>query len=45
MAELYFADQDAMQAAFASDEAKATTAGFQQIAPPGSRMFIQILDE
>jgi uncharacterized protein (TIGR02118 family) len=45
MAELYFADQDAMQAAFASDEAKATTADYQQIAPPGSRMFIQTLDE
>jgi uncharacterized protein (TIGR02118 family) len=45
MSELYFADQDAMQAAFASDEAKATTADFQQIAPPGSRMFVQTLDE
>jgi uncharacterized protein (TIGR02118 family) len=45
MAELYFADQDAMQAAFASDEAKATTSDYQQIAPPGSRMFIQTVDE
>jgi uncharacterized protein (TIGR02118 family) len=45
MAELYFADQDAMQAAFATDEAKATTTDFQQIAPPGSRMFVQTVDE
>jgi uncharacterized protein (TIGR02118 family) len=45
MAELYFADQDAMQAALASDEANATTADYQQIAPPGSKLFIQTVDD
>lgn len=45
VAELYFADQDAMGAAFASDEGKATAADFQQIAPPGSRMFVEVLDD
>lgn len=44
-AELYFADQDAMNAAFGSEEGKATAADYQQIAPPGSRMFITMLDE
>jgi len=45
MAELYFADQPAVQAAFASEEGQATAADYQQIAPPGSRMFIAGLDE
>jgi uncharacterized protein (TIGR02118 family) len=45
VAELYFADQAAVSAAFGSDEGKATAADFQQIAPPGSRMFIEALDD
>ena len=45
MAELYFADQQAVEAAFASEEGQATAADYQQIAPPGSRMFMKILDE
>jgi uncharacterized protein (TIGR02118 family) len=44
-AELHFADQQAMSAAFACDEGKATAADFQQIAPPGSRMFVEVLDD
>jgi uncharacterized protein (TIGR02118 family) len=44
-AELYFADQPAVQAAFASEEGQATAADYQQIAPPGSRMFMATLDE
>jgi len=43
--DLYFADQAAMTAAFGSDEGKATAADYQQIAPPGSRMFIETLDD
>jgi len=43
--ELYFADPDAMQAAFGSDEGKATAADFQQIAPAGSRMFVVPVDD
>ena len=43
-AELYFADQAALGAAFGSDEGKATAADYQQIAPPGSRMFVEALD-
>jgi uncharacterized protein (TIGR02118 family) len=42
---LYFADQAALSAAFGSDEGKATAADYQQIAPPGSRMFIATLDD
>ena len=45
VAELYFADQQAVDAAFGSDEGKATAADYQQIAPPGSRMFVQTVDE
>ena len=43
--ELYFADQQALRAAFATDEGKATAADYQQIAPPGSRMFVEVLDD
>jgi uncharacterized protein (TIGR02118 family) len=45
VAELYFADQQALRAGFATDEGKATAADYQQIAPPGSRMFIEVLDD
>ena len=44
-AELYFADQAALAAAFGSDEGKATAADYQEIAPPGSRMFVAALDD
>ena len=44
-AELYFADQDALGAAFGTPEGGATAADYQQIAPPGSRMFIEVLDD
>ena len=44
VAELYFADQAALEAAFGSDEGKATATDYQQIAPPGSRMFIEAID-
>lgn len=43
-AELYFADQGALEAGFGSDEGKATAADYQSIAPPGSRMFVAVLD-
>jgi uncharacterized protein (TIGR02118 family) len=43
--ELYFADQAALQAGFGSDEGKATAADYQQLAPPGSRMFLVPVDE
>jgi len=45
IAELYFADQGALEAAFGSDEGKATAADYQNIAPPGSRMFVAVLDD
>lgn len=44
VAELWFADQDALQAGLGSDEGKATAADYQQIAPPGSRMFVAAVD-
>src|SRR5712692_6460769 len=44
VAELYFADQEALGAGFATDEGKATAADYQKIAPPGSRMFVEALD-
>jgi uncharacterized protein (TIGR02118 family) len=40
MAQLYFADQDALQSAMNTDEGKATAADYGRIAPPGSRMFV-----
>jgi uncharacterized protein (TIGR02118 family) len=43
--DLYFADQAACDAAFGSAEGKATAADYRQIAPPGSRMFLTVLDE
>ncbi len=44
MAELYFADQAALEAALATPEAEAASADYRDIAPPGSRMIIQALD-
>jgi uncharacterized protein (TIGR02118 family) len=44
VAELYFSDPAALEAALGSDEGKATAADFQQIAPPGSRMFVAAVD-
>ena len=44
VAELYFPDEAAMDAGLASDAWKATAADFHQLAPPGSRMFVEILD-
>jgi uncharacterized protein (TIGR02118 family) len=44
-AELYFADRGTLEAAFGSDEGKATAADYQSIAPPGSRMFVAVLDD
>ncbi|MGI9009142.1 MAG: EthD family reductase [Streptosporangiaceae bacterium] len=43
--ELYFADQAALQAGFGSAEGTATAADYQQIAPPGSRMFLVPVDD
>jgi len=45
IAELYFADTAAMDAAFASAEGQATAADYAKIAPPGSRMFVETVDE
>jgi uncharacterized protein (TIGR02118 family) len=45
IAELYFADQDAMNAAFGSPEGSATAADYGAIAPPGSRMFVEQIED
>ena len=45
IAELYFEDQAALQAALGSDEGKATARDYGQIAPSGSRMFIAAVDD
>jgi uncharacterized protein (TIGR02118 family) len=45
IAELYFADQAAMDAAFGSPEGAATAADYGQIAPPGSRMYVSVVDD
>jgi uncharacterized protein (TIGR02118 family) len=45
VAELYFADQAALGAAFGSEEGRATSADYQTIAPPGSRMFLEAVDD
>jgi uncharacterized protein (TIGR02118 family) len=44
IAELWFEDQESMQAALGSDEGKATGRDYGQIAPPGSRMFVATVD-
>jgi uncharacterized protein (TIGR02118 family) len=44
VAELYFADQDAMNAAFGSPAGAETAADYGKIAPPGSRMLIEVID-
>lgn len=44
-AELYFADQAALEASLGTAEAQATSADFLKIAPPGSRLFIAALDD
>ncbi len=44
VAELYFADEAALQAALGSEQGKATAGDYQQIAPPGSRMFVAAVD-
>lgn len=44
IAELYFSDMDALQAALGTDEGKATAKDYGDIAPPGSRMFIAAVD-
>jgi uncharacterized protein (TIGR02118 family) len=43
-AELYFADDAAMSAAFGSAEGQATASDYGAIAPPGSRMIIANVD-
>jgi uncharacterized protein (TIGR02118 family) len=45
IAELYFSDQDALQTALGSAEGQATAGDFEQIAPPGSRMFVAAVDD
>ncbi len=42
IAELYFADADALQAGLGSGEGKAAADDFAQIAPSGSRMFVAV---
>ncbi len=44
IAELTFADQEALQAALASDEGQATAADYGKIAPPGSRLLVAAVD-
>ena len=34
-----------MKTALGSPEGQATAADYQKIAPPGSRMFVQVLDD
>ena len=45
MAELYFGDQDALEAGLGSAQGEAAAADFQQIAPAGSRMFVAVVDD
>jgi uncharacterized protein (TIGR02118 family) len=45
IAELYFADRAAMDAAFGSAEGTATAQDYGKIAPPGSRMFVEMVED
>jgi uncharacterized protein (TIGR02118 family) len=44
IAELYFADESALQAGLGAPEGQATAGDYQTIAPPGSRMFVAAVD-
>ncbi len=44
IAELWFEDQDSLQAGLGSEEGKATARDYGQIAPAGSRMFVAEVD-
>jgi uncharacterized protein (TIGR02118 family) len=44
IAELTFADQQALEAGLGSEQGQKTAADYQQIAPPGSRMFVVAVD-
>ena len=45
IAELYFADQDALNAGMGSEPGKAVATDYAKIAPPGSRLFVATVDE
>jgi uncharacterized protein (TIGR02118 family) len=45
IAELYFADLAAMEAALGSPEGAQTAQDYGQIAPPGSRLLVELLDD
>jgi uncharacterized protein (TIGR02118 family) len=45
MAELYFADLAAMEAGLGSPEGGQTAQDYGQIAPPGSRLLVELLDD
>jgi uncharacterized protein (TIGR02118 family) len=45
IAELYFADEAALEAAFGTVEGQTTAGDYQKIAPPGSRMFVAAVDQ
>ena len=44
MAELWFEDQAALDAALGSEAGQETAADYGRIAPPGSRMFVAVTD-
>ncbi|MDQ1633047.1 MAG: hypothetical protein QOC80_3019, partial [Frankiaceae bacterium] len=44
IAELSFADQAALEAGLGSEQGQKTAGDYQQIAPPGSRMFVVAVD-
>jgi uncharacterized protein (TIGR02118 family) len=44
IAEMFFVDDDALQAALRSVEMKESGADFRRIAPPGSRLFAATVD-
>jgi uncharacterized protein (TIGR02118 family) len=44
IAELYFADRDALSTATSSPEGQATSTDFAQIAPEGSQLLIEAID-
>jgi uncharacterized protein (TIGR02118 family) len=45
IAELYFADEAAMRAAFGSAGGAATAEDYGKIAPPGSRLFVERVED
>jgi uncharacterized protein (TIGR02118 family) len=45
VAELYYPDTATLEASLGTEQGRAAAADYEKIAPPGSRMYVQVLDD